>query len=95
MSKQKLSLRFDDFARGRWASLLVASRSSMEAATTAQHLRRRRHVAQTNDVEKRAAKALMMVQMGEPSSARQALEGAKLAPGTPATLAALRPHKEA
>ena len=32
----------------------------------------------------------MMVQTGEFSSARQALEGAELAPGTPATLAALR-----
>ena len=90
MSKQKLNQRFDDFARGRWASLLEASRSSTEAATTAQHRRRRRHGAQTNDVEKRAAKALMMVQMGELSSARQALEGAELAPGSPATLAALR-----
>ena len=29
----------------------------------------------------------MMVQMGELSSARQALEGAELAPGTPATAA--------
>ena len=62
MSKQKLNQRFDDFARGRWASLLEASRSSTEAATTAQHWRRRRHGAPTNDVEKRAAKALMMVQ---------------------------------
>ena len=89
-SKQKLNQRFDDFAKGRWASLLEASRSSTEAATTAQHWRRRRHGTQTNEVEKRAAKALMMVQMGELSSARQALEGAELAPGTPATLAALR-----
>ena len=32
----------------------------------------------------------MMVQMGEVSSARQALEGAELAPGTLATLTALR-----
>ena len=90
MSKQKLSQRFGDFARGRWASLLEASRTSAEAATTAQHRRRRRHGAQTNDVEERAAKALVMVQMGELSSAHQVLEGAALAPGTPATLAALR-----
>ena len=74
MSKQKLNQRFDPFARERWA----------------QHRRRRRHGAHTNDVEKRAAKALMMVQMGELSFARQALEGAELAPGTLATLAALR-----
>ena len=74
VSKQKLNQRFDDFARGRWASLLEASRSSVEAASTAQHRRRRRHGAQPNDVEKRSAKALMMVQMCELSSARQAPE---------------------
>ena len=44
----------------------------------------------TQDVEKRAAKVSMVVQLSEFSSAREALEGADLAPSTRATLAALR-----
>ena len=40
-------------------------------------------------VQKRAARALQLVQMGELSSSRQVLEGAEQAPGTLATLAAL------
>ena len=39
-----------------------------------------------NDLEVRAARAEMLVQMGELSSARQALEGASLAPGNRTTL---------
>ena len=39
--------------------------------------------------EARAARALSLVHMGELSAARQALEGAPLAPGTHATLRAL------
>ena len=59
----------------------------LEEASTACRRRRRREV----DVEeKRAAKALALVQVGELSSARQALEGADLAPGSDATLQELR-----
>ena len=43
----------------------------------------------SDDVEKRALRAELLVQVGELSSARQALEGAALAPGTHATLDAL------
>ena len=57
--------------------LEAGSRCAEEASTACR--RRRREV----DVEeKRAAKALALVQVGELSSARQALEGADLAPGS-------------
>ena len=45
--------------------------------------RRRRNVS---DEAKRAARAMSLVQVGELSAARQALEGAALAPGNLATL---------
>ena len=41
------------------------------------------------DVERRAARAQMLVQMGEISAGRQALEGADLAPANQATFTAL------
>ena len=63
-------------------SLLEGSRKCAEEAATAH--RRRGRIAQLNDVEKRAARAF------ELSSARQALEGADLAPGNDETLRALR-----
>ena len=52
--------------------------------------RRRRTRRAGNDIEFRAARAEALVQVGELSSAREALEGAELAPGNRATLAALR-----
>ena len=82
--------RFQDFARGHWVQLLDASRSSAQISSTARVRQRRRGRNRTQDVEKRAAKAAMMVQLGDLSTALQALEGADLAPGTPATLAVLR-----
>ena len=75
---------------GRWVQFLDASRSSAQISSTARVRQRRRGRDRTQDVEKRAAEASMMVQLGEVSSARQALEGADLAPGTPATPAAQR-----
>ncbi len=45
----------------------------------AMHMKRRRDT-QSNEMERRAARALSLVQMGELSSGRQALEGASLAP---------------
>ena len=88
--KQKLSQRFQDFARGQWGQLLDACRSSAEISYKVRHRQRQRCRDRTQDIAKRAAKVSMMVQLGELSSARQALQGADLAPGTPATLAALR-----
>ena len=51
---------------------------------------RRRRRERTGDVERRAARAVRFVQMGELSAGRQALEGAEVAPGTRRTLDKLR-----
>ena len=50
---------------------------------------RRRRREQGDGIEKRANRALSLVQMGELSAARQALDGAPIAPGTLATLRVL------
>ena len=65
----KLSQRFELFARGDWMALLRASQLCDEQAAVA---RRRSLRRAGDDIEK----------MGELSSARQALEGASIAPGT-------------
>ena len=77
--QKKLEERLELFARGNWLSLLRASEqcAGKEGKTT------------RDTLDKRAARALELVQMRELSSGRQALEGAELAPGTLATLAAL------
>ena len=75
LSKEKLSDRFKMFSRGEWLQLLAASRACDEKAATARNRRRRRP---PDDLERRAKRALQLVQMGELSSARQALEGAEL-----------------
>ena len=64
--RAKLISRFESFVRGDWGSLILASR---ECSTQAAVVRRRRSCR-------------MLVHMGELSSARQALEGAELAPGS-------------
>ena len=62
--------------------LLNASRLCDDHAATAQ----RRGGRRAGDEEKRRAlRALALTQMGEMSSARQALEGAAVAPGTEET----------
>ena len=85
--KAKLVERFEMFARGQWDQLIRASEDCDERAAVS---RRRRTRRAGNDIEVRAARADALVQVGELSSARQALEGAELAPGNRATLAALR-----
>ena len=70
-------------------SLLRVSRQCTEDASRAQSRKRRRHRID-EDLEQRAARALALVQMGELSAGRQALEGAELAPGTQQTLESLR-----
>ena len=50
---------------------------------------RRRRREQGDGIEIRANRALSLVQMGELSAARQALDGAPIAPGMLATLCAL------
>ena len=49
-------------------------------------------VVRRNDLERRAKRAELLVGMGELPSARQALEGAELAPGTNETLQMLSDH---
>ena len=87
--KGKLAQRFQDYSEGRWSELLRASTQSAEDASKAQS-RKRRHRTVEQELDRRAARALSLVQMGELSSGRQALEGASVAPGTQQTLEALR-----
>ena len=88
--KGKLAQRFDDFFQGRWRDLLVASRQcAEEEASVVQHRKRRRQ-RPDDDFQRRAERALSLVQMGELSSGRHALEGASLAPRTRQNLEALR-----
>ena len=73
--KEKLSKRFQDFSEGRWTQLLAASRQCAEDVSQAQRRKRRRHRPE-EELGRRAARALALVQLGELSSGRQALEGA-------------------
>ena len=87
ISKEKLRERFEVFARGEWNSLLEASSKCDDDAAA----RRRKHRQQEGDnLERRAARAKMLVALGELSSARQALEGEEVAPGTRDTLEKLK-----
>ena len=82
--KSKLAGRFQEFTEGRWMHLLRSSRQCAEDASRAQCKKRRRH--HEDDLERRAGRALSLVQMGELSAGRQALEGAPVAPGNRETL---------
>ena len=86
--RSKLVERFDDFARGSWRKLLEESVKCDADAATAHTRKRRRH--QVGDIQRRAGRALALVQLGELSAGRQALEGAELAPGSEETLRELR-----
>ena len=57
---QRCSDRFKMFSRGEWLQLLVTSRACDEKAATARNRRRRRP---PDDLERRANKALLLVQM--------------------------------
>ena len=85
--RAKLISRFESFVRGDWGSLILASR---ECSTQAAVVRRRRSRRTGDNLEHRAARAEVLVHMGELSSARQALEGAELAPGSRHTLNTLQ-----
>ena len=87
VSKKDLELRFRSFQTGQWRQLLNTS-ASTTAKIHQRSVRRRRHQREET-VERRAIRALSRVNLGELSAARQALEGASLAPGTHATLWAL------
>ena len=83
-----MSERFASFSQGRWEDLLIKSRDSAWAAVQAQVKRRRRVVPNCPDI--RAERAHRLIQLGELSAARQALEGDPPAPGNNATLQLLR-----
>ena len=85
--RAKLMSRLELFNRGDWRQLLEASRNCCHQAAV---LRRRRNRRSEDDITRRVNRAESLVHMGELSSARQALEGASLAPGSDATLNALR-----
>ena len=83
----KLIARFESFQRGDWHIVLEASGVCHFRAAQSSHRSRRRH---EDEVEQRALRAEGLIKMGELSHARQALEGAALAPGNQATLDALQ-----
>ena len=87
ISRGKLIARFESFQRGDWHILLEASGVCDFRASQSRHRSRRRH---EDEVEQRALRAEGLIKMGELSHARQALEGAALAPGNQATLDALQ-----
>ena len=86
VSRKKLESRVRQFQEGDWISLLRESVSCADVAHSSAVRRRRRG---SDEEAVRAARALSLVQMGELSAARQALEGASLAPGNLATLGML------
>ena len=88
VSKKKLKDRASLFCSGQWDIMVEESLVSAVNSTLARSRRRRRDARDT--VEKRARRAFHMVQLGELSAARQALEGAAVAPGNKTTLSALK-----
>ena len=81
--RSNLIARFEAFARGEWIQLVAASEACDDKAAVA---RRRQGRRGQDTIENRTRRAETLVQLGELSSARKALEGASLAPGTEATL---------
>ena len=73
-------------SRSEWSALIQASGACDEQAAVGRRRRRRRP---GDDLERRAARAEMLVHLGELSSARQALEGASVASGSNQSLAML------
>ena len=84
--KNKLAERFQASAEGQWSSLFRHCRQYAEEASVAQHRQRRRYNPQ-QDLDRRAARAEGLVQMGELSAGRQAFS---VAPGSRRTLDVLR-----
>ena len=87
IAKKTLEARFQAFARGEWVQLLRVSSQCDEKAAVS---RRRQGRRRGHEVERRVARAETLIHLGELSSARQALEGSELAPGTMETLDILR-----
>ena len=77
--KAQLQERVDKFLQGHWIALLETSLELSVQGSTASCRRRR---TQKDTVERRATRAFDLCQLGELSSARQALEGAATAPAS-------------
>ena len=86
--RSRLLKRFSLFATGYSAELLDHSQVCADQAAVASRRRRRRD--RGDDPQRRVDRAEALVQIGELSSGRHALEGAPIAPGTEATLKALQ-----
>ena len=86
--KKQLQRRFESFTEGEWAPLLATGIECASRASQASSRRSRRR--DPDNLEARAARAEALTQVGELSAARLVLEGAVVAPGTRATLAALQ-----
>ena len=87
VTKKTLEERFQMFQEGRWLELLGISRCPSAQVHQSSVRRRRQH--QDDGLQKRVDQAHNLVQLGELSAARQALEGANVAPGNLANLRAL------
>ena len=87
IGRDKLVKRFQMFADGQWQELL---QFGVQCAGDLVNSRRRQRRRDTCSEAKRGERAFMLAQLGELSSARQALEGAELAPGNQETLEVLR-----
>ena len=87
IGKDKLVKKFQMFANGQWQELF---RFGVQCAEELGNARRRHRRRVTDSEAKRGERASMLAQLGELSSARQALEGAELAAGNLETLEALR-----
>ena len=93
VSKKNMKDRVSLFCSGQWDIMVEESLVSAVNSALARSRRRRRDGRDT--VEKREQSAFHMVQLGEVSAGRQALEGAAVAPGNERTLSALKiPQKD-
>ena len=88
--KKALEERFQLFQEGRWLELLAFCRET-ERQVHQSSVRRRRRQRQDHGIQRRVDRAHNLVHLGELSAARQALEGANVAPGTMATLRTDKP----
>ena len=84
--KEELLSRLDRFQRGEWQQLLAESHVT---ARQSREVRAAGLRAQPT-LEAKAARAQAYIELGEVSSARQALVGGEIAPGNGATLQQLR-----
>ena len=86
VGKDELCRRFDKFAAGQWADLLLEGHQSSAQGVEATHIG-------ADSIERRAAAACQKIKLGEISRARQCLTGASLAPGTEATFQLLQARR--